>query len=57
MQDVEVGRHAHIRNCIVDKNVIIPPGTKIGLDIEEDRARGFTVTDNGVVVVPKSYTF
>ncbi|WP_189072036.1 glucose-1-phosphate adenylyltransferase [Deinococcus sedimenti] len=55
--DVEVGRHAHIRNCIVDKNVIIPPGTKIGVDVEEDRARGFTVTDNGVVVVPKSYSF
>ncbi|GGR45570.1 glucose-1-phosphate adenylyltransferase [Deinococcus seoulensis] len=55
--DVEVGRHAHLRKCIVDKNVIIPPGTKIGLDPEEDRARGFTVTDNGVVVVPKGYTF
>lgn len=56
-EDVEVGRHAHLRRCIVDKNVVIPPGTKIGLNLEEDRARGFTVTDNGVVVVPKGYTF
>lgn len=55
--DVEVGRHSHLRRVIVDKNVTIPPGTKIGLNHEEDRGRGFTVTENGVVVVPKSYTF
>jgi len=55
--NVEVGRHSHIRRAIVDKDVVIPPRTKIGLDLEEDRARGFTITENGVVVVPKSYTF
>lgn len=55
--DVEVGRHSHLRRVIVDKDVVIPPGTKIGLNLEEDRARGFTVTESGVVVVPKSYTF
>ncbi|MFC4636752.1 glucose-1-phosphate adenylyltransferase [Deinococcus hohokamensis] len=55
--DVEVGRHSHLRRVIVDKNVLIPPGTTIGVDHDEDRARGFTVTESGVVVVPKSYTF
>ncbi|MEF2277848.1 glucose-1-phosphate adenylyltransferase [Deinococcus sp. YIM 134068] len=55
--NVEVGRHAHLRRVIVDKDVTIPPGTRIGLDPEEDRARGFTVTELGVTVVPKSYTF
>ncbi|ADV67433.1 glucose-1-phosphate adenylyltransferase [Deinococcus maricopensis] len=55
--NVQVGRHSHIHRAIIDKDVIIPPGTTIGLDHEEDRARGFTVTDSGVVVVPKSYTF
>ena len=54
---VTVGRHAHVKNAIVDKNVIIPPGANIGVDPEEDRARGFTITENGVVVVPKGYTF
>jgi len=53
----EIGRHSVIQNAIVDKNVRIPPGTQIGLDTEHDRARGFTITDNGIVVVPKSYTF
>jgi glucose-1-phosphate adenylyltransferase len=37
--------------------VIVPPGVRIGHDPEEDRARGFTLTENGIVVVPKSYTF
>ncbi|PTA69749.1 glucose-1-phosphate adenylyltransferase [Deinococcus arcticus] len=55
--EVEVGRHAHLRRVIVDKNVVIPPGTKIGMNPDEDRARGFTVTDSGVTVVPKSYSF
>ncbi len=55
--DVEVGRHSHLNRVIVDKDVTIPAGTRIGLDPDEDRARGFTVTDSGVVVVPKSFTF
>ncbi|WP_034356377.1 glucose-1-phosphate adenylyltransferase [Deinococcus phoenicis] len=55
--NVEVGRHSHLRRVIVDKDVTIPPGTKIGLNPEEDLARGFTITESGVTVVPKSYTF
>ena len=56
-ENVEVGRHAHVRNAIVDKDVSIPNGFSVGVDLEEDRARGFTVTENGIVVVPKSYNF
>ncbi len=55
--EVEVGRYCRIRNAIVDKNVKIPPHTEIGYDLEADRARGFTVTPSGVVVVPKGYRF
>jgi glucose-1-phosphate adenylyltransferase len=50
--DVEVGRHAQIRRAIIDKGVTIPPGTTIGYDPEADRRR-FTVSDQGVVVIPK----
>ncbi len=53
MDSVQVGRHAVIRNAILDKNVVVPPGCQIGLDHEHDRARGFTVSDNGIVVVGK----
>ena len=53
MDGVDVGRHARIRRAIVDKGVHIPPGTEIGLDHDEDRRRGFTVSEEGVVVVEK----
>ena len=38
---------------IIDKNVVIPPHTKIGFDREEDIKRGFHVSAGGVTVVPK----
>jgi glucose-1-phosphate adenylyltransferase len=50
--DVEVGRHARIRRAIVDKGVRVPSGVEIGYDLEADRRR-FTVSEGGVVVVPK----
>jgi len=50
--DVEVGRHCQIRRAIIDKHVKIPPGTVIGYDLEADRNR-FTVSDDGVVIIPK----
>ena len=53
---VRVGANARIKNCIIDKHVRVPDGETIGYDIESDRAR-FTVSENGIVVVPKSYRF
>jgi glucose-1-phosphate adenylyltransferase len=52
MDGVEVGRHCKIRRTIIDKGVKIPAGTTIGYDPAQDRER-FTVTDTGIVVVPK----
>ncbi len=54
---VRVGPGAHLQRCIVDKGVTIPAGTKIGFDLEADRERGLTVSERGVVVVPKGYQF
>ena len=53
---VDVGRGCRIRNTIVDKGVRIPPGEKIGHELQGDRAR-FTVTAGGVVAVPKEMHF
>lgn len=53
MENVNVGRYCEIKKAIIDKNVEIPPYTKIGINPEEDKARGFLVSAGGVTVVPK----
>jgi glucose-1-phosphate adenylyltransferase len=45
-----IGRDSRIRRAIVDKWLEIPPGTRIGHDLEEDRRR-FSVNESGIVVV------
>ncbi len=52
MEGVQVGRYAKIRKAIIDKDIIIPPGTVIGYNIKDDKKR-FTISENGVVVVAK----
>jgi glucose-1-phosphate adenylyltransferase len=41
-----------VRRAIIDKGVRIPPGMRIGYDLEKDRER-FCVSDDGIVVIPK----
>jgi glucose-1-phosphate adenylyltransferase len=53
LHNVKVGRHAEIRDAIIDKNVVVPEGAKIGIDKEHDRARGFAVSAAGITVVGK----
>lgn len=50
---VEVGDGAKLRRTIVDKYAIIPAGSRIGFDPDEDRANGFTVSETGITVVPR----
>ncbi|MFD6565570.1 glucose-1-phosphate adenylyltransferase [Micromonospora profundi] len=52
MEGVEIGRHAVVRRAILDKNVFVPEGAEIGVDLEKDRQR-YTVSDNGIVVIGK----
>lgn len=54
--DVHVGKEVKIRKTIIDKHVVVPDGVTIGYDEALDRKR-FTVSENGVVVVPKGYQF
>ena len=54
MSNVEIGRHVKIRRAIIDEDLRIPEGKEIGYDHEADRARGYTVTESGIVIVTKS---
>jgi len=45
-----VGRHAHIRRAIIDKNFRVPDEAHIGFDAAQDAAL-YHVTDSGIVVV------
>ncbi|PID62609.1 MAG: glucose-1-phosphate adenylyltransferase [Ignavibacteriae bacterium] len=56
MSNCNIGRHTRIRRAIIDKDVHIPEHEEIGFDIETDKKR-FTVTETGIVVIPKDYKF
>ncbi|MDX1336036.1 MAG: glucose-1-phosphate adenylyltransferase [Gammaproteobacteria bacterium] len=50
LPDVEIGRNCKIRNAVIDKGCVIPEGTVIGEDPEDD-AKRFHVSEGGVVLV------
>lgn len=50
---VNVGRNATVVGAILDKYVVVEEGAQIGIDHEHDRARGFHISEGGIVVVPK----
>lgn len=53
LEGTDVGRHAKIKNAIIDKEVKIMPNATVGYDKALDKKR-FTITPNGIVVVEKS---
>ena len=53
MDGADIGRGAIVRRAIIDKHVVIPPGCHIGVDPEDDRVRGFTISEGGTVVIGK----
>jgi glucose-1-phosphate adenylyltransferase len=55
LNGVQIGAGARIKRAVLDKNVVVPPKTRIGVDPEEDAARGLTIQD-GLVVVGKGET-
>jgi glucose-1-phosphate adenylyltransferase len=51
--DVVIEPGVRLRRAIIDKRTTIRAGASIGYDREEDRRRGYTISDNGIVVVSK----
>ena len=50
LPDVEVGKNCIIKNAIIDRGCMIPEGTQIGVDLEQDNLRYF-VSPKGIVLV------
>jgi len=51
LPECEVMESCTIQNAIIDRGTIVPAGTEIGVDLAEDKARGFRVTDGGRTLV------
>ncbi len=51
--NVTINRRARVYKAILDKNVVLTENSTVGIDTEHDLARGFTVTPDGITVVPK----
>lgn len=53
LEGVNIGRYSHIKRAIIDKYVTVPPGMKIGYNLDEDRKK-FYVSPSGIVVIAKN---
>ncbi len=51
MPGVEIGRYSRIRRAIINTGAKLPDSSVIGFDLEADRAKGYCVTEGGIVVV------
>jgi glucose-1-phosphate adenylyltransferase len=54
LDNVRIGEGAKVQRCIIDKNVVVPPGFCIGHDSHADGEQ-FLMSPNGIVAVPKNY--
>ncbi len=51
LPEVRIGQHCRIHRAIIDRGAKIADGTIIGENAEDDRRRGFRVTDTGLTLV------
>jgi len=52
---VRIGQQAVVRHTILDKNVVVPDGAKVGVDVELDNDL-YSVSPGGITVVGKGVT-
>ena len=53
LPQVNIGRHVKIRRAIIDCGCKIPDGMEIGINKEQDMARGFRISKDGIVLITK----
>ena len=49
-----IGKGVVLNKCVLDKHVQVADDVKIGINHEHDRKRGFTISPNGITVVPQN---
>jgi glucose-1-phosphate adenylyltransferase len=52
MDGVYIGEGAYVRRAILDKNTVVPPWARIGVEHANDKQR-YHVSEGGVVVLGK----
>jgi glucose-1-phosphate adenylyltransferase len=57
MDRVTIGKNCKINMAIIDKDVNVPPGTIIGYNLDDDRARFHVDAESNIVVIPKGFRF
>jgi glucose-1-phosphate adenylyltransferase len=50
---VNIGRNVHIHRAIINTGCKIPDDMKIGVNKQQDMARGFRISEGGIVLVTK----
>ncbi len=50
LPNVDIGRNAHLRKVVIEKNCKIPEGLRVGFDAVED-SKKFYVTEKGVTLI------
>jgi glucose-1-phosphate adenylyltransferase len=50
---VVINRHARLKNCVIDRGVVIPEKLVVGEDPEED-AKWFRVSDKGITLITQN---
>ena len=53
LHNTRIGPRAVVRNAILVKNVVVAEGATVGVNQEQDRERGFTMSEGGITVVGK----
>jgi glucose-1-phosphate adenylyltransferase len=51
--DVIIEPDVKVKRAIIDKEARIQKGASIGYDAEADKRRGCTISDNGIVIIPR----
>lgn len=57
MGHTTIGKNVRLKRAIVDRGILMPDKMRIGVFHDEDKARGFTISPGGYVIVPRNYQF